>query len=85
MDYIDLYQPSRIDLGIPVEETIGAIADLVKEGYVKHIGITQVDADTLRRANSVHPISFIETEYSLFNRSMEKEILPTARELGVGV
>ncbi|MFD4706862.1 aldo/keto reductase [Gottfriedia sp. NPDC058432] len=85
LDYIDLYQPARIDLGIPVEETIGAISDLVKEGYVKHVGITQVDADTLRKANSVHPISFIETEYSLFNRSMEKEILPTARELGVGV
>jgi len=85
LDYIDLYQPARIDLGIPVEETIGAISDLVKAGYVKHIGITQVDADTLRRANSVHPISFIEVEYSLFNRSMEKEILPTARELGVGV
>ncbi|MFF2875026.1 aldo/keto reductase [Gottfriedia sp. NPDC057991] len=85
LDYIDLYQPARIDLGIPVEETIGAISDLVKEGYVKQIGITQVDAETLRKANSVHPISFIETEYSLFNRSMEKEILPTARELGVGV
>ncbi|KQL33580.1 aldo/keto reductase [Bacillus sp. FJAT-25509] len=85
LDYIDLYQPARIDLGIPVEETIGAISDLVKEGYVKHVGITQVDADTLRKANSVHPISFIETEYSLFNRSMENEILPTARELGVGV
>lgn len=85
LDYIDLYQPARIDLGIPVEETIGAISDLVKEGYVKHVGITQVDANTLRKANSVHPISFIETEYSLFNRSMEKEILPTARELGVGV
>ncbi|PEJ52364.1 aldo/keto reductase [Bacillus sp. AFS002410] len=85
LDYIDLYQPARIDLGIPVEETIGEISDLVKAGYVKNIGITQVDADTLRRANSVHPISFIETEYSLFNRSMEKEILPTARELGVGV
>ena len=85
LDYIDLYQPARIDLGIPVEETIGAISGLVKAGYVKHIGITQVDAATLRRANAVHPISFIESEYSLFNRSIEKEILPTARELGIGV
>jgi len=85
LDYIDLYQPARIDLGIPVEETIGAISDLVKAGYVKHIGITQVDADTLRRANSVHPISFIESEYSLFNRNLEKDILPIARELGIGV
>lgn len=85
LDYIDLYQPGRIDLGIPVEETIGAISDLVKAGYVKHIGITQVDAETLRRANSVHPISLIEAEYSLFNRSIENDILPTARELGIGV
>ncbi|WP_238882668.1 aldo/keto reductase [Clostridium sp. YIM B02551] len=85
LDYIDLYEPARIDLGIPVEETIGAISELVKAGYVRHIGLTQVDADILRRANSVHPISFLEAEYSLFNRSIEKEILPTARELGIGV
>lgn len=85
VDYIDLYQPARIDLGIPVEETIGAIADLVKEGYVKHIGLTQVDAETLRKANSVHPISLVELEYSLFNRKIEKELLPTARELGIDV
>lgn len=85
LDYIDLYQPARIDLGIPVEETIGAIADLVKEGYVKHIGLTQVDAETLRKANEVHPISLVEAEYSLFNRKIEKELLPTARELGIGV
>lgn len=85
LDYVDLYQPARIDLAIPVEETIGAMADLVKAGYVRHIGITQVDAATLRKANSVHPISFIESEYSLFNRGIEKDILPTARELGIGV
>ena len=85
LDYIDLYQPGRIDLGIPVEETIGAIADLVKAGYVKHIGVTQIDADTLRRAHTTHPISLVEAEYSLFNRSIENDILPTARELGIGV
>ena len=85
LDYIDLYQPGRIDLGIPVDETIGAIADMVKAGYVKHIGITQVDADTLRKAHSVHPISLVEAEYSLFNRSIEKDILATAKELGIGV
>ena len=85
LDYIDLYQPARIDLGIPVEETIGAISELVQAGYVRHIGITQVDADTLRRANAVHPIRLIESEYSLFSRRIEKEILPTARELGIGV
>lgn len=85
VDYIDLYQPARIDLGIPVEETIGAISDMVKAGYVKHIGMTQVDADTLRKAHSVYPISLIEYQYSLFNRNIEKGILPTARELGIGV
>ena len=85
LDYIDLYQPARIDLDIPVEETIGAISDLVKEGYVKHIGITQVDANTLKRAHRVHPISFIEVDYSLFNRSAEDEIIPTARELGIEI
>lgn len=85
VDYIDLYQPARIDLGIPIEETIGAISDMVKAGYVKHIGITQVDAETLRKAHSIHPISFVEAEYSLFNRNIEKDILPTARELGIGI
>lgn len=85
LDYVDLYQPSRIDLGIPVEEVIGVMSELVKEGYVKHIGLTQVDAETLRKANDVHKISLVEYEYSLFNRSIEKEILPTARELGIDV
>ncbi len=84
-DYIDLYQPARIDPMIPVEETIGALADLVKEGYIKEIGLSQVDAETLRRANDVHPIASVEMEYSLFNRSMEQTILPTARELGIDV
>lgn len=85
LDYIDLYLPGRIDMGIPVEETIGAISDMVKAGYVKHVGVSQVDADILRRANATHPISLLESEYSLFNRSIEKDILPTARELGIGV
>ena len=85
LDYIDLYQPGRIDLGIPVEETIGAISELVQAGYVKHIGITQIDAETLRKAQATHPISFVEAEYSLFNRGIEQGILPVARELGIGV
>lgn len=84
-DYVDLYQPARIDLAIPVEETIGAIADLVKEGYVREIGITQVDTKTLRKAHATHPISYVEMEYSLFNRSMECDIVPAARELDIGV
>lgn len=85
VDYIDLYEPGRIDPEIPVEETIGVISEMVKEGYVKHIGVTEVDVETLRRAHSVHPISLVELEYSLFKRKIEKELLPTARELGIGV
>ncbi|MGO4110348.1 aldo/keto reductase [Paenibacillus sp. YAF4_2] len=85
LDYIDLYQPARIDLGIPVEETIGAISELVKAGYVKEIGVSQVDAETLRRAHATYPISLVESEYSLFNRGIEKEIIPTARELGIQI
>lgn len=84
VDNVDLYQPARIDPSIPVEETIGAIADLVKEGYVREIGLSQVDADTLRKAHAVHPIAYVEMEYSLFNRRMEQNILPVARELGIG-
>lgn len=84
-DYIDLYEPGRIDLAIPVEETIGAVADLVDAGYVREIGLTQVDAQTLRRAEKVHHISYVELEYSLFNRSIEQELLKTARELNIKV
>jgi aryl-alcohol dehydrogenase-like predicted oxidoreductase len=85
VDYVDLYQPCRIDPEIPVEETIEPIAQMVKAGYVKHIGLSMVDAETLRRAHSVHPISLVEVEYSLFNRNIEKELMPTARELGIGI
>jgi len=85
LDYIDLYQPCRIDPEIPVEETIGALAELVKEGYVKHIGLSEVDANTLRRANAVHPISLVELEYSVSRRKIEKGAIPAARELGVGI
>ncbi|ACT02322.1 aldo/keto reductase [Paenibacillus sp. JDR-2] len=85
VEYIDLYQPARTDLAIPVEEVIGAMADMVKAGYVKHIGMTQVDAETLRRAHSVHPIHMAEYQYSLFNRSIEQEIMPAARELDIDI
>lgn len=84
-DYVDLYQPARIDPHIPVEETIGAVAYLVKAGYVKTIGISEVDGTTLRKANDVHPISLVEVRYSLMDRHIEDNLLPTARELGVGV
>ncbi len=85
LDYVDLYQPCRIDQGIPVEETIGAVGELVKKGYVKSIGISEVDADTLVKANDTHPISCVEMDYSLVNRRIESEVLPTARRLGIGI
>ena len=85
MDYIDLYQPARQDTTVPVEELVGAIADQVKAGYVRHIGLSMVDADTLRRACKVHPIHTVEMEYSLIDRSIEKELIAAARELDVKV
>ncbi|MCD8194548.1 MAG: aldo/keto reductase [Tannerellaceae bacterium] len=84
-DYVDLYQPARIDPHIPVEDTIGAVAGMVKAGYVKSIGISEVDGTTLRRANTVHPISLVEVRYSLMDRHIENDLLPTARELDVGI
>ncbi|WP_297905971.1 aldo/keto reductase [uncultured Parabacteroides sp.] len=84
-DYVDLYQPARINPHIPVEDTIGAVADLVGKGYVRNIGISEVDGATLRRANAVHPISLVEVRYSLMDRHIEDDLLPAARELGIGV
>lgn len=85
VDYIDLYQPGRVDPNVPIEETVGAIADMVKAGYVKHIGLSEANAETIRRAHAVHPISWLQIEYSLFSRGIEKEILPTLRELGISL
>jgi aryl-alcohol dehydrogenase-like predicted oxidoreductase len=84
-DYVDLYQPARLDPNVPIEETVGAIAELVQAGYVRHIGLSEVGADTIRRAHEVHPITAIQMEYSLMSRTIEAEILPTVRELGIGV
>ena len=84
-EYIDLYQPARLDPAVPVEETIGAIADCVKKGWVRHIGLSEVGAATLRRAQAVHPIAQLQIEYSLMSRAIEREILPVARELGIAV
>jgi aryl-alcohol dehydrogenase-like predicted oxidoreductase len=84
-DYVDLYQPARLDPSVPIEETVGAIADLVKQGYVRHIGLSEMGAQTIRRAHAVHPISELQIEYSLMSRGIETEILPTLRELGIGV
>lgn len=85
LDYVDLYQPARQDTEIPVEDVVGAIAEQVEAGYVRHIGLSMVDAETLRRACKVHPIHTVEMEYSLIDRSIEKELIATAKELGVKV
>lgn len=84
-DHVDIYRPARLDPAVPVEETVGALAELVDAGYVRHIGFSEVGAETLRRAHAVHPISDLQIEYSLISRGIEDDILPTARELGVGV
>ena len=85
VDVIDLYQPARVDPNVPIEDTIGAISDLIKEGKVRHLGVSEFNAEQLRRAHAVHPVSALEIEYSLASRFIEDEILPTARELGVGI
>lgn len=84
-DYVDIYRPARLDPTVPIEETVGAIADMVKAGHVKHIGLSEVGTETLRRAHVVHPIADLQIEYSLFSRGVEEKILPTCRELGIGV
>jgi aryl-alcohol dehydrogenase-like predicted oxidoreductase len=84
-DYVDIYRPSRLDPTVPIEDTVGAIADMVKAGYVRHIGLSEVGADTIRRASAVHPISDLQIEYSLISRGIEEEILPTCRELGIDI
>jgi aryl-alcohol dehydrogenase-like predicted oxidoreductase len=84
-DYVDIYRPGRLDHTVPVEETIGAIAELVQAGYVRHVGLSEVGADSLRRAHAVHPIADLQIEYSLLSRGIEAQILPTCRSLGVGV
>jgi aryl-alcohol dehydrogenase-like predicted oxidoreductase len=84
-DYVDLYQPARLDPAVPIEETVGAIAEMVKAGYVRHIGLSEMGADTIRRAHAVHPIAALQIEYSLMSRGIEAQILPAVRELGVAV
>lgn len=84
-DHIDIYRPARLDPNVPIEDTIGAIAELVKEGHVRHIGLSEVGAETIRRAAAVHPIVDLQIEYSLVSRGLEEAILPTCRELGIGI
>jgi aryl-alcohol dehydrogenase-like predicted oxidoreductase len=84
-DYVDLYQPARVDPAVPIEDTVGAIADMVKSGYVRYIGPSEASAATIRRAVAVHPIAALQIEYSLASRGIEAEILPAVRELGISV
>lgn len=85
VDHLDIYRPSRLDTDTPIEDTIGAMADLVKAGHIRQIGLSEIGADTLRRAAAVHTISDLQIEYSLISRGIEAAILPAARELGVGI
>ncbi|HUC69376.1 MAG TPA: aldo/keto reductase [Stellaceae bacterium] len=85
LDHVDIYRPARLDRSVPIEETVGAIADLVKAGYVKQIGLSEVGVETIRRAAAVHPISDLQIEYSLISRGIEDDILPLVRKLGIGV
>jgi aryl-alcohol dehydrogenase-like predicted oxidoreductase len=84
-DHVDVYRPARLDAAVPIEDTVGAIAELVRAGYVRHIGLSEVGAGTIRRAAAVHPISDLQIEYSLISRGIEDEILPACRELGIGI
>jgi aryl-alcohol dehydrogenase-like predicted oxidoreductase len=84
-DYIDIYRPARLDPHVPIEETVGVMAEMVGAGYIRHIGLSEVSAETLRRAHAVHPIADLQIEYSMFSRGIEKNILATARELGIGI
>jgi aryl-alcohol dehydrogenase-like predicted oxidoreductase len=84
-DHIDIYRPARLDQNVPIEETIGAIAEMIEAGYVRHIGLSEVGSETIRRAAAVHPVVDLQIEYSLISRGVEREILPTCRELGIGI
>jgi aryl-alcohol dehydrogenase-like predicted oxidoreductase len=84
-DYVDIYRPARVDPAVPIEDTIGAIADMVRAGYVRHIGLSEAGAENIRRAHAVHPIADLQIEYSLMSRGVEAAILPTTRQLGIAL
>jgi aryl-alcohol dehydrogenase-like predicted oxidoreductase len=85
IDTIDLYQPCRLDNSVPIEDVIGTVADLIKEGKVRYLGVSEITADQLRKANSIHPVTALEIGYSLADRQIESDLLPAAKELGIGV
>jgi aryl-alcohol dehydrogenase-like predicted oxidoreductase len=84
-DHVDIYRPARVDPQVPIEDTVGAMAELVQAGHIRHIGLSEASADTLKRAHGVHPICDLQIEYSVLSRGIEAEILPTARALGIGI
>jgi aryl-alcohol dehydrogenase-like predicted oxidoreductase len=85
VDHIDIYRPARLDPNVPIEDTVGALADMVKAGYIRHIGLSEVGSETLRRAHAVHPIADLQIEYSMISRGIEDGILQTCRELGIAI
>ncbi|MBW0104079.1 aldo/keto reductase [Pseudonocardia sp. KRD291] len=85
VDHIDVYRPARLDPAVPIEDTVGAIKEMIDAGYVRHVGLSEVDAATIRRAHAVHPVVDLQIEYSLISRAVEAEVLPTLRELGIGL
>jgi aryl-alcohol dehydrogenase-like predicted oxidoreductase len=85
VEYIDVYRPARLDPNVPIEETVGAIKEMIEAGYVRHVGLSEVGAETIRRAHAVHPVTDLQIEYSLISRGIESSILPTTRELGIGI
>jgi aryl-alcohol dehydrogenase-like predicted oxidoreductase len=84
-DYVDLYQPARLDPRVPIEDTVGAIAEMIEAGFVRYLGLSEMGADTIRRAHAVHPVTALQIEYSLMSRGIEAQILPAVRELGISV
>lgn len=85
VDYIDIYRPARLDPATPIEETVGAIAEMIEAGYVRHVGLSEVSSETIRRAAKTHPICDLQIEYALVTRGIERDILPACRELGIGI
>jgi aryl-alcohol dehydrogenase-like predicted oxidoreductase len=85
VDHIDIYRPARLDPNVPIEDTVGAIADMIKAGYVRHVGLSEVGVETIRKAAAVHPIVDLQIEYALITRGVEDKILPVLRELGIGM
>ncbi|MFD5815992.1 aldo/keto reductase [Streptomyces sp. NPDC127038] len=84
-DHVDIYRPARLDPAVPIEETVGAVKEMIDAGYVRHLGLSEVDAPTIRRAHAVHPVADLQIEYSLISRAVEADILPALRDLGIGL